>query len=507
MAVPSLGQAIGLQGRNQFAEDLGRTIFQMGEAEKNRNLKLLSTKAAAQAKAQKETEDDIQKLFQDREGYHPLVYPKVRQTLEDLMGEIEKDKLSGNPYASNRRSELMRNAMLDLGEYKAASDAYKKLGTQLSVLGKGNYFVDPVVNDFINNYYTKAKDYKDLQERLQKDNFQFGGGLNMTDFGTIEFNPEMRVNYTKDIVDATKPLKTIKGEFMRSLPYDSQELKEVSVVPFTREDAKTAYDETRKRGLNIYSEPPTSVEDVVENYMDLNPTAVNQFVRSARLKVQIDPNLGDYAPADKEIIKKEMMKIALPYTNPQAKGKVLKESKGSNISFSTDAQVSPVAPSIGKQDEIVGYSKNGKTVTAKSFSKWGLPIENFSWTSNASTFNSQNEPVGGQLKNMKIEEVSVFPYVFNKKTGGYSRYLDGGDKAQILGVKPFVKFGDDSNTYYVPLDDVSTNEFLKSKFNAANVTAYLQSMKDKSRSVSAAMKNKKFASEQELYNFVEQNYK
>lgn len=506
MAVPSLGQAIGLQGRNQFAEDLGRTIFQMGEAEKNRNLKLLSTKAAAQAKAQKETEDDIQKLFQDREGYHPLVYPKVRKTLEDLMGEIQKDKLSGNPYASNRRAELMRNAMLDLGEYKSASDSYKKLSTQLSVLGKGNYFVDPVVKDFIDNYYTKATDYKDLQQRLQKDNFQFGGGLNMTDFGTIEFNPEMRINYTKDIVDATKPLKTIKGEFMRSLPYDSQELKEVSVVPFTREDAKTAYEETRKRGLNIYAEPPTSVEDVVENYMDLNPTAVNQFVRSARLNVQIDPNLGDFSPADKEIIKNEMMKIALPYTNPQAKGRILKESKGTNVSISTETQVSPAAPSIGKQDEIVGFSNN-KKVSAKSFSKWGLPIENFSWTTNASTFNDKNEPVSGQLKDMKIEEVSVYPYIYNKNTGGYSRYLDGGNAAQVLGVKPFVKFGNGSNTYYVPLDDVSTNEFLKSKFNAANVTAYLQSMKDKSQSVSAAMKNKKFASEQELYNFVEQNYK
>ena len=201
-----------------------------------------------------------------------------------------------------------------------------------------------------------------------------------------------------------------------------------------------------------------------------------------------------------------MMKIALPYTNPQAKGKVLKESKGTNVTVSTETQVSPAAPSIGKQDEIVGFSNN-KKVSAKSFSKWGLPIENFSWTTNASTFNDKNEPVSGQLKDMKIEEVSVFPYVFNKSTGGYSRYLDGGNAAQVLGVKPFVKFGNSSNTYYVPLDDVSTNEFLKSKFNAANVTAYLQSMKDKSQSVSNTMKNKKFASEQELYNFVEQNYK
>jgi len=36
---PSLGEAISLQGRNQVAEQLGKMVYQQGEAEKNRQLK------------------------------------------------------------------------------------------------------------------------------------------------------------------------------------------------------------------------------------------------------------------------------------------------------------------------------------------------------------------------------------------------------------------------------------------------------------------------------------
>lgn len=499
----SLGQAIALQGRNQVTEQLGKAAFQLGEADKNRKLKLQVTEGAAKQKAAKELDDATWELFKDKTGYHPLVQPKVKETLEALMNEIKKDKESGNPYASNRRMELLQNARLQLGEYKTVSDNFHAFDKQIKILGKGNYFVDPTLRDFINNYYTKSKDYLDLADKLNKNNFQFGGGLNLTDVGTIEYNPEMKINYTKDIVDLSKRLKTIRGEDMRSLPYDTKELKQINVIPYSRSDAENAM----KNNPTVHTTQPISVEDVVEDYMDRNPLAVDQFVRTANLKVQKDPELQDYTPTDKESIKQEMMKIALPYTNPEVKSKMLKESKGITVNAG-DQLLSPVGPTVGLQEDQIGNTAKG-LLKSTSVAKWQVPIDNFRWQANQNTYDAQNNAVVGALggPNMKLDEIAVFPYVKDLGRNGIKRFVSTEDYKKVLGVMPFVKFSDGSNTYYVPLKDVSTNEWVKSKYDGRIIENNFNRINAASDKVNQAMKSKTFASADELYKFIEDNYK
>ena len=498
MAAPSLGEAIALQGRNQGAEKLGGLVFQAAEADKNRQLK----GQLAGAKAKKEEDDLAYKLFKDKEGYHRLVQPKVSALLKETMNQLSEDRLSGSPYASNRRDQMIQDAYIKMGEYKMMSDGFKTFDKQVGVLGKGNYFVDPSVEDFIGKYYTKSSDYEDMFNKVKKDNFQGGGGLNIADGGFVEFNPDMKINYTSDLVARTKALKpTVAGKDVVSLMYDKKQYEKTMVVPYSINDSKNAF----KNNASMYNGiRPQSVEDETVSYMLQNPKTVDQFVSTSKLNVKRDPQTGMYNQTDFDIIKDDMMEISRRFTNPEIKEKIIsKPSPGTVVNMAEEA-LKPAAPKKGR--DVFNYGAPGEITDE------GTPYER-----TIVKDSPEGNETRGNFQDLKAVAVETFPYY--KRRGDmapriYRDDLIGRKDAQgklipISGVKPFVHLKDGATDYYMPLDEFSTNILSTGKYKATENNMYLQQMIDDAAKASDQIKQKFKGNVNimEVYKFLETIYK
>jgi hypothetical protein len=523
MAAPSLGEAIALQGRNQGAEKLGGLVFQAAEAEKNRQLK----GQIAGAKAKKEEDDLAYKLFKDKEGYHRLVQPKVSALLKETMNKLSEDRLNGSPYASNTRDQMIQDAYIKMGEYKMMSDGFKTFDKQVGVLGKGNYFVDPSVEDFITKYYTKSSDYEDMFNKVKKDNFQGGGGLNIADGGFVEFNPDMKINYTSDLVARTKALKpTVAGKDMVSLPYDKKQFEKIMVVPYKIEDAKNALSKnpTMYNGVR-----PQSVEDETISYMLQNPKAVDQFVSTSRLNVQRDPQTGIYSDADFDMIKDNMMEISRRFTNPEVKEKIISKPRPGVVVNTGEEALKPAAPQKGKA--TFNYGTPGevldegskverrpteedrkKDITATYFETFAQPSVPFATTGNNKLFGKNGNETRGSFKDLRAVGVETFP--FYKRPGDMAPRILRDDlidnkNARLAGVKPFVHLKDGDEDYYMPLDAFSTNILSTGKFKASENNLYLQQMVKDAEAASKAVQDKVKAGvkTQDIFNYIETLYK
>jgi hypothetical protein len=520
MAAPSLGEAIALQGRNQGAEKLGNLVYQAAEADKNRKLK----GQLAGAKAKKEEDDLAYKLFKDKEGYHRLVQPKVSNLLKETMNKLSEDRLNGSPYASNTRDQMIQDAYIKMGEYKMMSDGFKTFDKQVGVLGKGNYFVDPSVEDFITKYYTKSGDYEDMFNKVKKDNFQGGGGLNIADGGFVEFNPDMKINYTNDLVARTKALKpTVAGKDMVSLMYDKKQYEKTMVVPYKIADSENAFtnNPTMYNGIR-----PQSVEDETVSYMLQNPKAMDQFVSTSRLNVQRDPQTGMYNDTDFNIVKNKMMEISKRFTNPEVKEKIIsKPSTGVVVNMAEEA-LKPAAPTKGLVTSNYGTpgttmddgdpsltrnptGEDQKTdVKASYFSSYNIGNIKYSTTGNNKLITSMGNDTRGGHKDLEIVAVETFPFYKGPSMSPRILRDDLMGKATLAGVKPFVHLKDGDDDYYMPLENVSTNTFSSSKFKASVNNMYLQQMIKDANDATEQIK-KKFpgkADTKDIFKFIETLY-
>lgn len=495
---PSLGEAISLQGRNQVAEQLGKMVYQQGEAEKNRQLK----GQLAKAKTENEQQDQLYKLFNDKTNFHRLVQPKFQTLLQDVTKRAQEIQASDSPYRSNEFSQVIADAYAKISDLKTRSEAFKAFDTKTSMIDKNKAFFGPQTEEFINNYYKKASDYEDLVNKVKNANFKFDGNLALTEDGIPLFNPEPIENYQANIAALAKSIKpSITAEFVNSLPYDKKQMRGVYVRPFRREDAKAAYDNNK----SLFPQgPPVSVEDVVDNYMLSNPRAVDQYVSRNRLNIERDPQTGMYSPEDEKVIREGMMNFAIQFSNPEIKDKIVGKPGSMNFTIADKTLQSPLAPKPSRQIlsfGTPGEKVEGKVVPANQRNKnyqvnqvgvnYDLKAEGLTIRPSNVIFDRYNNSLSKSLNNQTVETIITMPYKMVVVDGQSVPRIAYADEAgKVEGLMPFVQIGSAGETYYKPLNQFAYDELAGNKYDLEKLSAILDEMIKRSENATKAVKGK-----------------
>ena len=495
---PSLGEAISLQGRNQVAEQLGRLAFQQGEAEKNRQLK----GQLAKAKTENEQQDQLYKLFNDKTNFHRLVQPKFQELLQDITKRAQEIQASDSPYRSNEFSQVIADAYGKISDLKTRSEAFKAFDAKTSMIDKNKAFFGPQTEEFINNYYKNASDYEDLVNKVKNANFKFDGNLALTEDGIPLFNPEPIENYQANIAALAKSIKpTITAESINSLPYDKKQMRGVYVRPFTRDDAKAAYDNNK----SLFPQgPPVSVEDVVDNYMLSNPRAVDQYVSRNRLGFERDPQTGMYSPEDEKVIREGMMNFAIQFSNPEIKDKMVGKAASFSFSVGDKTLQSPLAPQPSRQIlnfGIPGEKVEGKAVPENQRSKnyqvnqvgvdYQLKASGVTVQPSNKVFDRYNNSLSKSLKEQTVENIITLPYKMVVVDGqAVPRIAYADEPSKVEGLMPFVKIGSAGETYFTPLKGFAYDELAGNKFDLEKLSVILNEMITRSENATKAVKGK-----------------
>jgi len=510
---PSIGEAISLQGRNQFAEKLGEMSFRAGEAEKNRQLK---AGVAAKTKEDKDKEK-VFELFRQKDALHPLVMPEARKLLESTIQSISDIQSSGSPYGTNQLGELMLNVDQKMGELKSFSRIYSKFDEDVKFVDGKKKFTGEHLQPFL-NVYKNAKSREDLLKYKDQNPNSMDNYFGITPEGLPVLNAVDAIPYQKDLADKVQKLgKTILGRNVVSIPdaYGAKELQTQSVRPLTIADAESAYTDPKNKGLYLDGRP-RSIEDEVIDYMTLNPEVVQQVSANARLNI-VPQEDGTYTEEDFTKAKNALMMSVSQFSNPELKGKLIQEKKGNNFSVINPGTLQdPVTPTDNL--EIVDLKtpgekvNNKKTTTEQRKTKLGLPSYSAEDIqvgpvkidpSNLFT-DSYGNSLNGTKEDVQIDRVRTLPY---KLVNGDKIIAHANEFALIKGVAPFVEFSHPGGTYYTPLENYSYAKLAGNKWNLQQMGTYLNIMKEKATKATNALQGKTFTSLDQINNLVKQYVK
>lgn len=460
MRPPSIGQAIGLQGRDQNAERFGNLIYQQAEAEAARNVK----RAAIKGKQDQDDEDKILKKFELPSGaFHRLVLPGVQKTqteyltkLKDLKLQRPNDWQNGVNDLSTEYEQKMSLAVTrskDLNQYDALTSSQDK----------GNSYFTKNWAKF-NRAYETATDYDDFLGKLDKNAFEPDAQIQLRPTGSVSYTPFRN----------TKPKETLEQNITQAvtqLPFKStntskaygyNQSKEVKVRPVTykKSNLGVSVEEVAAYSKLDPNEIP-SIESVVDNFLigpDGGQESIIQYADQNNLQARFDEQ-GRLLPEDYTSLKSNIMGWAKNFASPsitssmQRPQTILQAQNEETSSNTADLSIGEISSSVGGVKSyklgLVNYSfdKDPQSIPV-------TPINTF--TENFAAASSTTLP------NVTAKGVVILAVDKNNKP----MLLKGSDaenKRDIAGADVFVRLQSGDTYYYQRFNNYSniSNQFLK----------------------------------------------
>lgn len=343
MAQPSLGEAIGLQGRTQIAEQLGKMSFQIGEAEKNRAIKT----ALAQ---QKQYEKALEKFSIPTKDQHRLVLPLVQQTVVETVNKANELKQKYPNTWQNALPNLINSFEQKMSEYNVQSADLKKYDAMSEILNKNNTYFTKNQQKF-NSEYEVANDWYDLQDRLKKQNWQPDNQLAIRPNGSVSFTPFPKQNVKKDIATDILTIPLVPYRTTSGAAAIGKKEQTVTVRPITRQKSQFGpssqdireYNPTAYKSTTGEDMPIPSIEDKVDNYLLTNKLGVAQYADEYDLAARFNPD-GSLIEEDYNRIKSHIMDWAKDLANPKMTTSYLREPARFSVSTGTKETGNIAAP-------------------------------------------------------------------------------------------------------------------------------------------------------------------
>lgn len=470
MATPStLGQGIALQGKLDSAQRVGRLAFQAAQAEKARGVKA----DVARQNAAKE----LEKNFKIDGSYNRLVAPDLIKVASGYIERLHQLKTSGNPAWINEGYKLANEFDLELIKYKSLSDEYNKFDTQTQSLDKNKvYFTQNFKKYLVEN--GKAKSHSDLQARLAKSGISNDPFFQLNEDGVPKYRGASVIPVEKELESEAKTLdKTIASTYNTPIGEGAVKTTVVQERPVTMAAAQKAFEDNP----SLYpSGRPKSVEDLVLNYMDQNPEALVQLVDSKNLGLKVDEQTGYYTPEDQLKLKDYLMKYVTEYANPTVKTSTVKGRSVTYIGGSEEQSV--MSRTKTKNILKLGENRDGSQIEYYTHDEYGLPADGYSGAVTGQTSNADGtEATGAILTDKKVVQSVVLPYgqvTVNGVTRTYPIQKGGKTAAKyILGVQPFVMFGEPGQYLYIPARNFSSSGMIGSKVEAGIVDQNISAQK------------------------------
>ena len=501
MAEPSIGEAIGLQGKTNVGNQLGDVALRMSEADKTRKLKRGIAEKAQEAKDQ----EKLYNLFRQKANLNRLVLPEAHKLLENTISEMERIKSSDTPHSSNEFSKLMLNIDNRMDELVTYSKHLDNFEQQSKYLNDKTKFYGGKLDAFM-PVYKNANSLEDLQKYAEQNPNAFDNYFQLTPEGIPMTTAVSAIPYQKELAARVKAMnETILGQDVVSIPdaYGAKELRTMYVKPLYRVDAQNAYNNNKAAYASL-GRPPRSIEEEVEDYMTLNPDVIEQVASKNNLDIKVDED-GQYNEDDLKKVKDILILSASQYSNPELKGKIIQEKKGNNITISTGNLSDPLAPT--EEPEIVDLGatemrdnkKLAKAVNLKatSLQKEDIQVDGVEINPSNKFFDSAGNSLSGRRK-VTISTVRTYPY---KLVNGVKVIAHDDELNQIKGVAPFVEFSESGKIYYTDLENYSYVNIAGSKYDVARLGVYLNNMKQSATNATKAMAGRTFKNSEELTTF------
>lgn len=483
MATTSLAEGLALQGRNTGAEQIGKLQFQMNEADKGRQLK----KALMDAQQAKE----VEKNFKITGTYNRLIYPEVTKLAREYTMRLSDLKSSGNPTWVNEANNLVKDYETKMVELSSLSKIADDLDTQTKSIDRNKIYFTKNFDQYL-NVFKSANSLTELQDKLQKSGIKDDKFLKIHENGLFNYTGGEIVPVEKELESEISKLdKTVSASYNLGLPEGGTKISTVQERPLTIKSAEQAF---RANPSAYGGTRPMSIEDVVNDYIDLHPQAVLQLADKNSWDVQTDAS-GNYTPETRNQLKDYMMKYVSEYANPKTTS-VISRPKAS---FVIGNQQEPTVLTATKNLDIIKPTAN---VEFASLSAFGLGASGYNTIATARTVTSDGQSAAGaSLKDKKIDGVRVMPY-YVKRVGNLEikipiKKSDKHDK--VAGVYPFVLFGAAGKDYFLDIDAFSSTNLINGTLETKTIEN--ETSEQKRRAVQATNKWKEaIASDPSLKN-------
>ena len=465
MAAPSVGQAIGLQGRDQNVERMASRLAQRSEAEANRNIKL----GIQKAKQDQDTEEKALKKFELPSGaFHRLVLPQVQKTQTSYLNQLKKLKAERPNDWQNGIGDLASRYEQEMSVYSTRSKDLNQYDAMTSAQDKGNSYFTKNWDKF-NRAYESASDYDDMLVKLEKEGWQPDAQIQMRPMGSVSYTPFRNM----------KPKETLEQNITQAitqLPFRSDEKKkaygyvqgkEVKVRPVTYKPSGLGVSvEEVARYNNMNENEVPSIEAVVDNFLmgpDGGVESIVQYADQNNLQARFDQE-GQLNPEDAVVIKDHIMNWAKNFASPGITTSMMRPQTimqaANEVTSSATSDISPgeIASRTGASNKsyklgIINYSfdKEPQSIDARP----------------SDTFSGEFSPVSATtLPNVQADGIVILA---TDATGNPIKLSasEADNKASVTGADVFVRLKSGSNYYYKRFNNYSniSGQFLKKPNN------------------------------------------
>lgn len=499
--MPSIGEAISLQGRSGIAEQLGKLQYQRGLAAEK-------AQAAATAKTAKEITLPTGK-------YNRLVAPMVIKAYDKAQERIANLDRS-NPSWQNELPLIaadFKREMIDLDSKNLTANA---IDAQTQSIDKNNIF-------FTNNLmkgleiWNSSKDLDEVEQRRKNLNLSDDPYVKFHGDGTFDFTGSKKIDVEKELEsEAQKLTSLISAEYNSGTSLGNVKTTTAKQRPWDINAANRAY----SKNPSMYPEGrPASIEDLVLAYMKNSPEAVYQFAERKKIPVKMDPTSGQLSEESGKAIKDAMMNHLIEFKNPNVSSKV--ERAPTRISMGDDNQRDIFEST--KQRTTITPSATNPNVSYTSIDNMGFSVENLDISNQKNLIDTEGRPVTKGVKtDNTAAEIRVMPYGYAKPEKGKEKekgrllllkdnqFKTATGRVAIQGFEPFIMFGQPGQQYFLPLRDFSYDAFIKDKAKTRNIKEVVADMKIRTEKGNDALKkalNRGVQDPNELINIFEQAYK
>jgi hypothetical protein len=506
MAEPSIGQAIALQGQTnnslRMAQSLGQGLGRKAAIEEK--------KRGRQQQEQQKQEDQLMAYFKDKGRMHRLVLPEMNKIFDETIDELQRVKSSENPYATNDYSRIERNLRGRLIELDSFSNALHAFDKQVDYRDENKRYYGDKLESFIPEY-SKMASLGDLKRFAEQNRDLQDGNLKFDPSGIPLLNEESALPFLQDLSTQAKNLnEVISYRSLVSVPgvKDTKNMQSVYGKPLYIKDAEQAF----KDNPNLYpnGKRPTSLEDLVDNYMTLYG---EDLIRQANTKfgLGIKKTSVGYLPEDIQKVKDNLIPYMAQFSNPELKDKIIQEKKGFTFNMPGDKSgPGDIAIGLATQElQTPGETLDGKPISEadrklprniRTLATMEVGTDNvFLQATDQVRDRFGNKPTG-DFNDALLVGIRLMPY---RTINGVRVPARTENSKEIEGVTPFVQFARANNSYFTPLVKYANKAiFAGSKFNAESFTPVFKQFYTLEDKINKAIQGKKFKNQQEFDNFV-----
>jgi hypothetical protein len=492
--MPSIGEAISLQGRSGIAEQVGKLQYQRG---------LAADRAAASATA-KASKD----ITLPTGKYNRLVAPMVIKAYDEAqskLSSLDRSQPSWQNEIPGIASEFKRK-MIDLESKNLTANA---IDNQTQSIDKNNVF-------FTNNLrkgleiWNSSKDLDEVEQRRGKLGLTDDPYVKFHGDGTFDFTGNKKIDVEKDLESEAQKLTTlISAEFNSPTALGNVKTTTAKQRPWDIAASERAFG----KNPSLYPEGrPASLEDLTMAYMKNNPEGTFQFAERNNIAMTVDPATGMLNQESGKKIKDAMMTYLVEFKNPTVSSKIERAPSTFNVSMGGDTERDIFEST--KEKTLIAPSATNPNIKYTSIDNIGFDVVNFTVPAQQNLFNAEGERVTSGVKNdNQVAEIRVLPYGKNKNGElimiNESNKKTASGKNTIVGFMTFAMFGQPGQQYFLPVKNLAYDGFLKDKTKTKNIKQTVADMTRRTAKANAKIElaAKTGKSADEIINLFEQEYK